>query len=116
MHAQGVKVAQNRSTPIPAALAQAPLKTIRPRDAAAVYAHPRTQLVRLAEHGLLHRLAAGYYVVVPQDMVGRRWIPSIEAAAAGIATAIHSHDDIVVMGLSAARLHGVIPRALATAI
>lgn len=105
-----------RSTPIPAALAQAPLKTIRPRDAAAVYAHPRTQLVRLAEQGLLHRLADGYYVVVPQDMVGRKWIPDLEAAAAGIATTIHDHGDIVVMGLSAARLHGVIPRALATAI
>ena len=109
-------MAQNRTTPIPATLAQAPLKTIRPRDAAAVYAHPRTQLVRLAEHGLLHRLADGYYVVVPQDMVGRRWIPDLEAAAAGIATTIHNHDDTVVMGLSAARLHGVIPRALATAI
>jgi predicted transcriptional regulator of viral defense system len=109
-------VAPNRSTPIPAALAQAPLKTIRPRDAAAVYAHPRTQLVRLADHGLLHRLADGYYVVVPQDMVGRRWIPDLEAAAAGIATTIYGHDDIVVMGLSAARLHGVLPRAMATAI
>jgi predicted transcriptional regulator of viral defense system len=109
-------VAVKHSTPIPAALAQAPMKTIRPRDAATVYAHPRTQLVRLAEQGLLHRLADGYYVVVPQDMVGRRWIPSLEAAAAGIATTICDHDDIVVMGLSAARLHAVIPRALATAI
>jgi predicted transcriptional regulator of viral defense system len=77
---------------------------------------PRAQLVRLAEHGLLHRLADGYYVVVPQEMLGRRWIPSLEAAAAGIAAAIHGPDDVVVMGLSAARLHGVIPRALATAI
>jgi predicted transcriptional regulator of viral defense system len=111
-----VNVAPNRSTPIPAALAQAPLKTIRPRDAAAVYAYPRTQLVRLADHGLLHRLADGYYVVVPQDMVGRRWIPDLEAAAAGIATTIYGHDDIVVMGLSAARLHGVLPRTVATAI
>ncbi len=109
-------MALKHSTPIPAALTQAPLKTIRPRDAVAVYAHPRTQLVRLAEQGVLHRLADGYYVVVPQDMVGRRWIPDLEAAAAGIATTIYHQDDIVVMGLSAARLHGVIPRALATAI
>lgn len=106
----------NRSIPIPAGLVQAPLKTIRPRDAAAVYAHPRTQLVRLADNGLLHRLADGYYVVVPQDMVGRKWIPALEAAAAGIATTIYSLDAIVVMGLSAARLHGVFPRAIATAI
>ena len=109
-------MAKTRSTPIPAALVQAPLRTIRPRDAGAVYAHPRAQLVRLADHGLLHRLADGYYVVVPQNMVGRRWIPDLEAAAAGIATTIYGDDDIVVMGLSAARLHGVLPRAVATAI
>lgn len=109
-------MAQNRSTPLPAALAQAPMRTIRPRDAGGVYAHPRAQLVRLADHGLLHRLADGYYVVVPQDMVGGTWIPDLEAAAAGIATTIYGHDEIVVMGLSAARLHGAIPRAVATAI
>ncbi|MBO0882153.1 MAG: hypothetical protein J2P17_17815 [Mycobacterium sp.] len=107
---------QIRSAALPVAFAQAPLKTIRPRDATAVYAHPRSQLVRLADNGLLHRLADGYYVVVPQDMLGRKWIPGLEAAAAGIATAIYNHDDIVVMGPSAARLHGVIPRALTTAI
>lgn len=109
-------MAQEHSTPLPVALAQVPLRTIRPRDATVVYPHPRAQLARLAEHGLLHRLAGGYYVVVPQDMVGRRWIPGLEAAAAGIGAAIYGADDIVVMGVSAARLHGAIPRALATAI
>ncbi|WP_046322205.1 type IV toxin-antitoxin system AbiEi family antitoxin [Mycobacterium sp. UM_Kg1] len=109
-------MARYRSTPLPAALARAPLRTIRPRDAVAVYAHPRTQLVRLTDRGLLHRLADGYYVVVPQDMVGRGWIPELEAAAAGIAATIYGRDDIVVMGLSAARLHGALPRAVAIAI
>ncbi len=109
-------MAQTRSTPIPPVFAQAPLKTIRPLDAVAVYPHPRPQLARLTEHGLLHRLANGYYVVVPQDKVGRFWMPSLESAAAGMASAIFGPDAIVVMGLSAARLHGVIPRALATAI
>ncbi len=109
-------MAPKRSTPIPAALAQAPLKTIRPRDAAVAYAHPRSQLIRLAEQGLLHRLADGYYAVVPQEMWGRKWIPNLESAAAGIATAIYGLDNVAVMGLSAARLHGAIPRALATAI
>lgn len=108
-------MAQSRSTPLPAALAQVPMRTLRPRDATAVYAHPRTQLARLTEHGLLHRLADGYYVVVPQDMVGQSWMPSLEAAAAGIGAAIYGADDIVVMGISAARLHGAVPRALATA-
>jgi predicted transcriptional regulator of viral defense system len=106
---------QRRSTPIPPELAQAPMKTIRPRDAGDIYAHPRAQLVRLSERGLLHRVADGYYVVVPQDMVGRHWTPGLEATAAGIASAIYGPEDVIVMGPSAARLHGVIPRALATA-
>jgi predicted transcriptional regulator of viral defense system len=100
---------------MPAKLARAPMKTIRPRDAGDVYAHPRAQLARLSERGLLHRVADGYFVVVPQDMVGRHWMPALEATAAGIASAIYGPDDVVVMGPSAARLHGVIPRALATA-
>lgn len=106
---------RSRSTPIPPQLAQAPMKTIRPRDAGDIYAHPRAEFARLTERGLLHRVADGYYVVVPQDMIGRRWMPGLEAAAAGIASAIYGADDVVVMGPSAARLHGAIPRALATA-
>lgn len=106
---------RGRSTPIPPKLAQAPMKTLRPRDAGDIYAHPRAEFARLTERGLLHRVADGYYVVIPQDMIGRRWMPGLEAAAAGIAAAIYGADDVVVMGPSAARLHGAIPRALATA-
>lgn len=108
-------MAQDRSTPLPTGLAQAPMKTVRPLDAARNYAHPRPQLARLTERGLLHRLADGYYAVVPQDMVGRSWMPGLEVAAAGIASTIYGPDSIVVMGVSAARLHGAIPRAVATA-
>ena len=108
-------MAPRHSTPIPPELAQAPMKTVRPRDAGDVYAHPRAEFARLTERGLLHRVANGYYIVVPQDMVGRRWMPGLEAAAAGIATAIYGADAVVVMGPSAARLYGAIPRALATA-
>jgi predicted transcriptional regulator of viral defense system len=106
---------RSRSTPIPAKLAQTAMKTVRPRDAGGIYAHPRAEFARLTERGLLHRVADGYYVVVPQDMVGRPWTPGLEATAAGIASAIYGPDDVVVMGPSAARLHGAIPRALATA-
>lgn len=109
-------MARKHSTAVPASLAARPLRTFRTGQANGTYAHPAPEIARLHDHGLLHRLADGYYVVVPQDMVGRRWIPDLEAAAAGIATAIHNHDAIVVMGVSAARLHAVIPRALATAI
>lgn len=108
-------MARTHSTPIPPHLAQVPMRTLRPRDAEAAYAHPRAEFARLTERGLLHRVADGYYVVVPQDMVGRTWTPGLEETAAGIATAIYGPDDVVVMGPSAARLHGAIPRALGTA-
>jgi hypothetical protein len=61
-------------------------------------------------------VADGYYVVVPSEMVGRPWLPGLEAAAAGIASAIYGPDNAVLMGVSAARILGAIPRALATAV
>lgn len=109
-------MASRHSTPIPSELAGYPLRTLRTRDAAVSYAHPRAEVARLAKRGLLHRVANGYYVVVPADMVGRDWIPNLEAAAAGIASATCGASNAVVMGISAARLHGAIPRALATAV
>ena len=107
---------QRHSTPLPASLARLPLRTFRPRDAEIAYPHPRTQLARLVDRGILHRVADGYYIVVPQEMVGRRWLPGLEAAAAGIASAIYGPENAVLMGVSAARILGAIPRALATAV
>jgi predicted transcriptional regulator of viral defense system len=116
MHTEyGVEM-RKHSTPLPVDLARAPLRTIRPADAANVYAHPRAQMRRLAESGVLHRLADGYYVVVPQTEVGRPWLPALEAAAAGIGSAIYGPDAAVLMGVSAARMYGAIPRALAVAV
>jgi len=108
-------MAQRRNTLLSAVLASAPLRTIRAKDADA-YAFPGPELARLADRGLLQRVANGYYIVVPQDMIGREWVPSLEAAAAGIASAIYGPTDAVLMGISAARLLGAIPRALATAV
>lgn len=108
-------MARKHSTAVPASLAALPLGTFRPAQAKHTYAYPAAEVARLHERGLLHRLADGYYVVVPRDMVGRNWMPGLETAAAGIASAIYGQDNIVVMGVSAARLHGAIPRALATA-
>lgn len=109
-------MAQRRNTPLPAALAGAPLRTIRAEDANATYAFPGPELARLAGRGLLQRVAHGYYIVVPQDMVRREWTPTLEAAAAGIASSIYGPAHAVLMGVSAARVLGAIPRALATAI
>jgi predicted transcriptional regulator of viral defense system len=85
-------------------------------DAAPVYAHPRTQLARLERAGLLQRLATGYFVVVPQDRIGLPWRPDLETAAAAIAATAVGADAAVVMGVSAARMHRAIPRALAVAL
>ncbi|KAA0021556.1 type IV toxin-antitoxin system AbiEi family antitoxin domain-containing protein [Antrihabitans cavernicola] len=107
---------ERRSTPLPVALAGTALRTIRPQDVTDTYAHPRPEFARLVERGVLHRVARGYYVVIPQEHLGRPWLPDLEATAAGIASAIYGPEQAILMGISAARLWGVIPRALATAI
>lgn len=105
-----------RNASLPVVLASAPLRTVRAEDAGAAYAFPGPELARLADRGLLQRVAYGYYIVVPQDMIGREWVPSLEAAAAGIASTIYGANHAVLMGISAARVLGAIPRALATAV
>ncbi|WP_018177278.1 type IV toxin-antitoxin system AbiEi family antitoxin domain-containing protein [Jongsikchunia kroppenstedtii] len=107
---------RERGARLPPELARSPLRVIRPADAVGVYAHPRQEFRRLAAAGVLHRIAPGYYVVVPQDQVGRPWIPDLESAAVGVSAAIEGVDNVVAMGVTAARLHGALPRALATAV
>lgn len=109
-------MARVRSTALPGELARSPLATLRPQDARDTYAAPRPELARLADAGVLHRIARGYYTVVPQSQVGRDWIPELEPAAAGIGAAVFGVDHAILMGISAARLHGAIPRALASAV
>lgn len=105
------------ATGLPAALGRAPMKTVTSEIAREVYAHPRQQLFRLERAGLLHRVADGFYVLVPQERVGTSiWKPELEPTAAGIGTAAFGSGSVALMGLSAARLHGVIPRALAFAV
>ena len=101
---------------LPAALARTSYGVLRPQDAAAVYAQPRPEFRRLVARGALHALATGYFAVVPPSDRDRRWQPTVEAAAYGIAAASYGPAQAVLMGLSAARLHGAIPRALAVAV
>lgn len=115
MHTDGALM-EKRETPLPSALARAPLSTLRPRDAASTYAAPRAEFARLVDAGVLHRLARGYFAVVPRSQIGRRWLPELEAAAAGIGAATFGADHAILMGVSAARVHGAIPRALASAV
>ncbi|MEV0059632.1 type IV toxin-antitoxin system AbiEi family antitoxin [Nocardia sp. NPDC050718] len=107
---------EHRSILLPTELWRAPLRTLRPQDLANVYAQPRPEIARLVDRGALHRVAHGYYVIVPPDHIGRPWLPGLEAVAAGIASSIYGPDHAVLMGISAARVLGALPRALATAI
>lgn len=107
---------QRRAIGVPPALAGFAMRTFRTEDAAVAYAHPAPQLRRLEHRGVLHRLARGYYTVVPQDQVGTDWMPALEAAAAGIAVARFGPARAPLMGVSAARIHGALPRALGVAI
>lgn len=101
---------------LPPALLQRPIRVLRPQDAAHVYAHPRPEFARLARSGVLHRLATGYYAVVPEDRVGRTWLPDLESAALGVAAADEGAASVALMGISAARLYGAVPRALGVAV
>lgn len=101
---------------LPPELARGGERILRPRDAADIYVQPWTEFKRLAELGALQRVATGYYAVVPLSRLGdKRWRPSIEATALGIAKADYGTSAVALMGPSAARHHGVLPRAIGLA-
>jgi predicted transcriptional regulator of viral defense system len=105
-----------RATGLPVELARRPFGVVRPADATDIYANPSKDLSRLAARGHLHKVATGYYAVVPPHATDRTWTPSLEATAFGIAAADYGVDDVALMGLSAARLHGAVPRAIGVAL
>lgn len=105
----------DKATGLPVALSRAPLGVLRPRDARGVYTQPSVQFLRLQQRGLLRLVAPGFYAVVPPPMVGTAWRPTLEGVAAGIAAAEHGPDGFALMGITAARLHGAVPRAVGLA-
>jgi predicted transcriptional regulator of viral defense system len=60
-------VAEHRSTALPSEFWRAPLRTVRPRDLTDIYAQPRLEIARLVDRGVLHRVADGYYIIVPRE-------------------------------------------------
>ncbi len=62
-------------------------------------------------------LTKGFYALVPEDRRGEHtaWRPTIEGAALGIAAALHTPEDVALIGPSAASAHRCYPRALGTA-
>ncbi len=99
-----------------ALVARAPLRTVRAGALADVYANPHKEAGELVKRGVLHRLAHGFYCEVPAEVADpARWKPTLEGAAAGIATAAYGDRVPVLMGLTAARMHQALPRAIGQA-
>ncbi|GAA3631720.1 hypothetical protein GCM10022267_18330 [Lentzea roselyniae] len=102
---------------IPTALARRANKVLRPRDAAGFYAHPRGEFERLVEQAVLRHICTGYYAMAPMERLGDpRWRPELAAAALGVAQADYGRDAVALMGVTAARRHGALPRAIGTAV
>jgi hypothetical protein len=91
-------------------------RVVRPVDLRARYANPAKELRRLARRGALLRLGHGYYAVIPEEYRGTAWRPSAESAGLAIGQADYGTDHVAVMGVSAARLLGAVPRALGVAV
>lgn len=91
-------------------------RVLRPQDAAGLYAEPSKEFARLADAGVLLRLSHGYYAVVPEERRSAAWRPTIEGVALGMAIADYSTDAVALMGVSAARVLGWVPRAMAGAV
>ncbi len=107
----------SHATPIPPQLASRAVRVIRPRDAAGAYRHPAVEFARLERAGLLRRVARGYYAIPPGGApVDAAWLPTPEAIALGIGITDYGRDAVALCGISAARLLGVLPRAVAGAV
>jgi predicted transcriptional regulator of viral defense system len=96
-------------------LARTGNRVVRPRDFHDTYVNPWEEFARLTRTGFLTKLAHGYYVLVPEAQRGGYWAPDIEGVALGIAVTDYGRDPVALMGPAAARVLGVLPRALATA-
>ncbi|WP_380158943.1 type IV toxin-antitoxin system AbiEi family antitoxin domain-containing protein [Kineococcus sp. R86509] len=107
---------RNRAVGLPIAISRRSPRVLTTRDAAAVYSAPRPQLKRLTDAGLLLRLTGGVYAVPPSGREASGWTPDLEVLAGGIGAAVFGADQAVVVGMSAARLHGAVPRALGEAL
>ncbi|MDN5855786.1 MAG: hypothetical protein L0K86_23690, partial [Actinomycetia bacterium] len=91
-------------------------RVLRPVDAEDVYSNPRAEFARLERGGALHRLAPGLFAAVPDDAIGRAWLPPLEAAALAIAQTGGRAGHAALMGISAARIHAAVPRAVGVAV
>lgn len=109
-------VEQSPAPSVPAGLLAMQPPVFRPRDVD-FWSNPAKELSRLAAAGAVAAPVHGYYVVVPHGRVGDgSWRPTIEGFALALAQRVADADRVALVGVSAARLHGALPRALATAV
>lgn len=102
---------------LPPSIAAADPRIVRPRDVQDVYTQPWQELRDLTDQGTLLRLAHGYYAIVPEDIRHLPgWTPAVESVALGLAQRDYGHEGVALIGLSAARVLGLVPRAAATAV
>lgn len=107
----------DRSVTLPAAALDSATHVVRPRDLAQAYTNPAKEAARLVRQGAFRRIATGYYLIPPPDRIGNpAWRPAVEDLALAIATTDYPQTDVALMGVSAARLLGALPRALALAV
>src|SRR5680860_1320854 len=99
-------------SPITRLLVSRENRVIRAQDAD-FFSNPPAELARLERSGSVQKLSHGLYLIVPEERRGQFWRPPIEAVALGVAVASYGRDVVALMGISAARLHSAIPRALA---
>jgi hypothetical protein len=91
-------------------------RILRPRDAGDLYVNPRAELAAMADTGGLRRVATGYFVAPPDsEVLNPGWRPTVEGVALGIARRDYEGKGAL-MGMSAARRHGIVPRALGVGI
>ena len=92
-------------------------RVLRPRDAEALYVNPRAELAALAEAEALRKVATGYFVAPPDaEVLNPEWKPTVEGLGLGIGRRDYGTKGAALMGISAARRHGVVPRALGVGI
>ena len=107
----------SRSLTIPEQLLRRSNRVVRPRDLKDLYAIPAQEMQRLASQGVLLHLTHGYYAVPPAAWIGdQSWVPEVEAVALGIAVADYDVSEVALVGISAARVLGLVPRALGSAV
>lgn len=105
-------MSRRREIAVPTGALLQPTLLVTGASAAAVYAQPAAELKRLADAGAIVKIARGIYAAVPVGKQAENWLPSMEDLASGIASVVYGPGVGVLWGLSAARVHGALPRAI----